>query len=565
MINREGLSISPERSRVIREDIATGSEPGLRFYIMVVLSTLIAGFGLVMSSTAVIIGAMLVAPLMTPIFGMALGLIRGDFFLFGRAARAELVGVIGAILMGYLLGISYGNLEPTTEMLVRTKPFLFDLLVAVFSGCAGAYALVDEKLSPALPGVAIATAIVPPLANTGLCLSVGAYSGAFGSFLLFFSNFLSILLVASFVFWYFRLYEKYQELSMSTLFKRFALPALGFLVISVFLFISLVDINRDRQIRNTIKDTLLESTTELPSSKFDKMVYSDAEEKIYVYAQIYSAIPLSPIQVSRIENLLTEKLAKPVELTIQSKIAQTVSALNANNQMTEIDLDGHFLRQEPKPIVMKTRIADSTIRNFFADHLGAEIISTRILRLEGHDVVLANMTGFLTPTPESIMEVEELLKKKLATDDLTLVVQYHKPEIYNRDGHMLLDFGDILSITKEQQEKVDQIEAILAEDFTKRKGVFLSNVDFTIIDNELIFFLEVHGTRLLTIEEVERFENMIQESTGEKVNIYALNKVDTVISKDGNQSYNELSKKIYEKTGSKLKESMKKIIETSNL
>jgi uncharacterized membrane protein len=76
-------------------------------------------------------------------------------------------------------------LQVTPERLSRTEPNLMDLLVAVLAGVAGTYALIGARLSPALPGVAIATAIVPPLANSGLCLAMGAYQGAWGSFLLF--------------------------------------------------------------------------------------------------------------------------------------------------------------------------------------------------------------------------------------------------------------------------------------------------------------------------------------------------------------------------------------------
>ena len=114
-----------------------------------------------------------------------------------KAARAEIVGVVAAVSMGVVLGSLLGDIEPTPEMLSRTHPNLFDLLVAVLAGFAGAYALMNEKVSPALPGVAIATAIVPPLANSGLCLALGEVQGGIGSFLLFFANFLSILVVAS--------------------------------------------------------------------------------------------------------------------------------------------------------------------------------------------------------------------------------------------------------------------------------------------------------------------------------------------------------------------------------
>lgn len=170
--------ITPERFNIVHSEISDGSEPALRFYILVAVSTLIASFGLIANSTAVVIGAMLVAPLMTPIFGISLALIRGEPKLIGRAARAEIGGVVAAVTMKFILGLLLGNIDPTLEMISRTRPNLFDLIVAVLAGFAGAYALVDEKISPALPGVA------RPLANSGLCLALGEVRGGIGSFLL---------------------------------------------------------------------------------------------------------------------------------------------------------------------------------------------------------------------------------------------------------------------------------------------------------------------------------------------------------------------------------------------
>jgi uncharacterized membrane protein len=83
-----------------------------------------------------------------------------------------------AVGIAAILGIFPLALQVTPEMLARTEPNLLDLLVAVLAGFAGTYALIDARLSPALPGVAIATAVVPPLANSGLCLAMGAFAGA---------------------------------------------------------------------------------------------------------------------------------------------------------------------------------------------------------------------------------------------------------------------------------------------------------------------------------------------------------------------------------------------------
>ena len=116
----ERLQISRERFEVVRRDIADGSEPGLRFYILVAVSTLIASFGLISDSTAVVIGAMLVAPLMTPIFGMSLSLVRANYQMLGVAARAEIVGVAAAVTMAFILGSLIGDFEATPEMLSRT-------------------------------------------------------------------------------------------------------------------------------------------------------------------------------------------------------------------------------------------------------------------------------------------------------------------------------------------------------------------------------------------------------------------------------------------------------------
>ena len=229
------IKISDQRAISVYEDIARGSEPKFRFYNMVAASSILATLGLIMNSTAVVIGAMLVAPLMTPIFGIALALVRGDAALLGRAVRAEIVGVFLAMFLAVCFGFAMPELEVTGEMLSRTKPNLLDLLVAVFAGFAGAYAMVDENISPALPGVAIATAVVPPLANAGLCIALGSNHGALGSFMLFFANFLSVLLVASAVFLAAGMGREFGSITSKDIFRRFSLATIGFLIVASIL------------------------------------------------------------------------------------------------------------------------------------------------------------------------------------------------------------------------------------------------------------------------------------------------------------------------------------------
>lgn len=115
---------------------------------------------------------MLVAPLMTPIFSLSVALIRGRTLLLETSVRTEAIGVGLAVLIAVVIGLLVPEPELTPEILARVRPSLFDLAVALAAGLAGAFALVREEISPALPGVAIAVALLPPLAVIGLGLSM---------------------------------------------------------------------------------------------------------------------------------------------------------------------------------------------------------------------------------------------------------------------------------------------------------------------------------------------------------------------------------------------------------
>ena len=126
------LSTSENRKQEVRDDISIGSTPRTAYYLLLSISILIAAFGLVTNSAAVVIGAMLVSPLMTPIFGISLGLIRGNMTLLRKAFVAEFVGVIIGIGAAAILGLLPFLNEVTPEMLSRTSPTLIDLVVAAW-------------------------------------------------------------------------------------------------------------------------------------------------------------------------------------------------------------------------------------------------------------------------------------------------------------------------------------------------------------------------------------------------------------------------------------------------
>ena len=180
-----------EQAEVYKK-IHRGARPSVDFFVMMGLSAVIASFGLLQNSPAIIIGAMLVAPLMSAIMAIGLGITMGNLRLLRRAIEATLKGAALAIAVSILAGLVVPTGGPTAEILARARPNLLDLGVAIFSGFAGAYALCRQDLTEALAGVAISAALVPPLSSVGVGLALGNIGIASGAFLLFLTNLIAI-------------------------------------------------------------------------------------------------------------------------------------------------------------------------------------------------------------------------------------------------------------------------------------------------------------------------------------------------------------------------------------
>lgn len=559
------MSASPERLIKVRQDIAEGSEPGLRFYLMVVISTMIAGLGLITNSTAVIIGAMLVAPLMTPIFGISLALISNNPRLLGYAIQAEVVGVVAAVGMGYVLGLVYPGLEPTPEMVSRTNPHLFDLLVAIFSGFAGAYALVDEKISPALPGVAIATAIVPPLANTGLCFSLGAYSGGIGSFLLFFSNFLSILLVGSIVFWVFNMSKDHAGLDKKGIIKKFGLPIISFLIIAVLLSQSLLKIGHDRAVKNTIRTTLSHAFRDQPSLSYESSMYSEDKDTIYVFADVYSSRQISPVLVNTLQQELESTLGKTTKLALRGTRTETVLAPGNLAQIMKLNLDGEFVSKAPSKKVIQTQLADSTIRNYLTNSPATQLKFVRTLKHNERLVVVASIDGLSPPDLGNIQEVEEILRQTLEEPDLDFIVRYQQSTLYDSEGLYQFAMTGFSDLTPKQKTAVQKAKSILRDWFANSPEASLIALNHTVINTQIHFLIEISSIVTFEIADVRELEQFIQKKTGVHISLHVLTKPEVLTSAAGHEPYIDFVKKVQETMGPKVKGELKKIYKESDL
>jgi len=189
-----------DKARAVKK-IIKESTPDFDYYLMLILSTLMATMGLLAGSETTVIGAMLLAPLLAPTLGLALGISMSEHKLiarsFGTIVRSSLVAILAAVLATFLFALSKfdgGALNDT--ILARTQPTLLYFMIAAISGFAVAYASVRPDLSESLPGVAIAVALIPPLSVVGVGIGIGALKLISGALLMYIINVAGIVFSA---------------------------------------------------------------------------------------------------------------------------------------------------------------------------------------------------------------------------------------------------------------------------------------------------------------------------------------------------------------------------------
>lgn len=410
------VAVKPKRQREIYDNVVELSQPGASFYIMVALATVIAAFGLVVGSPAVVIGAMLVAPLMGPIFGIALGLTSGNRRLLWRASKYEVYGVALAVALGVVIGFISHGMPIDEEWLSRTRPSIFDLAIALASGLAGAYALIDERVSPSLPGVAIAVAVLPPLAACGLSISILEWEMAAGAMMLFIANFFAIQIAAAIVFSLFGMlrggrtrYDDEEKASPRHFLQRFWVSFAVLGVIAWFMMTTLAGILSDQRLRNEIDYSLsraVGTTTGARLSDFDLEVEN---ETLRVTARVLTPRAFDPEDVADIEAELAQHLGRDIRLVLRSMISHDVDAQGRVFATAE-DLR---LQAEETRRMEFLQTASRVISEGIADIAGAELADIRRSRPDGRVDVTAMVRAPVPITPDQVAKMQSALRSEL--------------------------------------------------------------------------------------------------------------------------------------------------------
>lgn len=296
------------KSRELERTIRRASGLTQSYLFLVVTSALVATFGLLANSVAVIIGAMLIAPVLQPLRGLALAGVNGNPRLLKRAGISLLVAVVLAISLSWFLGRVIALPDYGSEVLARTNPNLIDLGIAVVAGAVAAYASVEHNLSDAIAGTGIAVALMPPLATVGLTLAQGDLRASGGAMLLFLTNVVGIILAEILTF---RLLGVSRHKTSRGLYLSLVLTSLLSIPLGLSFWESLQNARLQRDLREIL---LTETITVGRQVQLQGVNINWNRKPIEVQLQVRALRPVTPRQVKLVETFLENKLGQPVRL-----------------------------------------------------------------------------------------------------------------------------------------------------------------------------------------------------------------------------------------------------------
>jgi len=547
------LSVDESRKKTVLEDIGVGSTPRAAYYLLLTISVLIAGFGLLINSPAVVIGAMLVSPLMTPIFGISLGLVRGDMTLLRKSFVAESGGVIIGIGSAAILGLLPFAQEVTPEMLARTSPTLLDLLVAALAGTAGCLAMIDERISPVLPGIAMATSLVPPLAVSGLCIAFGALDGAWGAFLLFFANFLAILAISAVLFIVAGFVSREEMGSKLRVLKRFSAPVIGLIFVTVLLTHALLGIVGERRTTKAIEDVLKKELAVEPGAFIDKIIYKRKEGNIDVLALVTTSRVLSPKKIKEMQDSLSNHLGLRANLIMRCQISKDISSTGSTSCVVSRNLDGEFISAKLDPKVKRIQLAEQVLRELLEDYRGThlDLDSINIVDLPHGSILVANLQGSRHITPFEVARFEKAIQERLGDQKVRLLIRSEDVTDISGKGRVLYGrahFGNLSEQVSEMQEKLEQEVKTRIERFP---NIFAPNVDAEKRHGSWQVLAEVVGPRVLTPDEIRRVEKEASLSAGQEIRVRVWCRVEVMVDNGQFMSVEGFTKKEVEKKAGK--------------
>ena len=335
---RKNLS-AEQRHEILNQLFFEGEEkmPYVKkFYLLLALSAIIASFGLARNSSAVVIGAMLLSPLMTPILAFAASLVMGWPVRAGRTAMRLFFATAFVFGIAYLILFIFqvpSNVVIPEEIIARTNPKMAELIIGLCAGIAAAYMLIYKETLSALPGVAISVALVPPLCVAGFLTYFKEYTLAWQAFLLYATNLVAIILTAGIVLLFTGLKPNVKDLKLNLrvaagmIFITFFVTLIA-IPLSIRTFSDLQDMHDRHVAISVITDWIGENNVEIIDVEAEDNLlqvflrFNLPLESLYEKRRVSLRANLSPdMTIDSLQQRLVEVLGKKVQITLKGSFA----------------------------------------------------------------------------------------------------------------------------------------------------------------------------------------------------------------------------------------------------
>lgn len=538
-------ALTPEHKQQIYQTIVEGSEPKISFYILVILSSIIAAYGLIANSAAVVIGAMIVAPLMIPIVGIALSLVSGDSHLFKHSSTAEIAGVICSIALGFIAGKFTFGIELSGEILARTHPLPYDILVALAAGLAGAYSLVNPRINSALAGIAIAVSLAPPLAATGICLALTRYDLALGAFLLFFANFLAIQLASVFVFIIngFIDYSHYKEtellisnriskMNLLLIFSRRFLPSIVLLILVAWhLSQTLIDLVNDKQFQRRLESIVENEVQKRTGARLTEVNYKKEKDgKTNAIAVVMTPQEFLPADVNKIQQHIQRNLGGNISLIIRSVLSKDADVNGTIFLLDEEKLKRRQHSEEENFLSDTTRLLNESLTGISGAHL------EEVRREDNKDtktiIAVVRVPAAIGPAQVQVMQ-EQL---QTLDKNVRLVIR----SILTRDAdatrylYESLEGAVTQPLSAEQLASRKKLEGALKNAIkTNVKGGILLDFQYTTHEDSLELLAVIQTPNNFSNKQVKLIQNQLNRETDQSIKLIVRSVVGTDMDENG--------------------------------
>lgn len=424
----------------IIEAIKKGVEfRGINLWVLI-FAIFIASIGLNVNSTAVIIGAMLISPLMGPIMGIGLGIGINDFDLIKKAyknlAIATVIGVATSAIYFLISPIS----DAQSELLARTTPTIWDVMIALFGGLAGIVATTRKSISNVIPGVAIATALMPPLCTAGFGLATGNFSFFFGAFYLYFINSVFISL-SSFIIVRFLKFQKKTLLDSSRekRVRRYILIVVTITVIpSIVMAYNIVTRSLvDKKIQQFVNNELAFDNTQLISKNFKKVGDKNVLE-VFLLGEIISNDVITNVE-HKLKNYGLTDIKLRVKQGVGDNIKQDMSSLrvgviedlyrkneeiikNKDKKISLLENEVNRLKSESFPVQDISNEIKALNKNLVEFTISKNIY-TDFAKQKTDTLAFAYAKFKKRPTASELKSLKEWLSARTKNDNIKLITQ----------------------------------------------------------------------------------------------------------------------------------------------